>query len=366
MAFIWHTQLDDRVRPSHAAREGLIFDDSYTPKPGDEYNCRCWAEKVSQPDIGESDILGFGSKLLNTTMMSTVIGTAIGLGKNYLPKSKTMAGVPNSLIITLGLTGYHLLNQEDHSKEQIAQTVGIAAVMYAASTLAGRFLPGQAKLIGFGLRIGLNLFLGMSHTDILASELGRYAGSKIAGKLTGSIIGAITTTTTAKVTRPVSVQLTTTKPVSVPGGQSPPPTRGRPPYSNIPYTIGRVQDLLTRAAGTPQPFKLGGNTRLTKNTEKIIETKLQNLESARSIEEPTYRAGLGGVYRVGKYGIMYPQTQKPLTGELNPVSEKGLKNLAGSLNKQLVTEGRTVEDAQKATVALFTGILTKKKPGQIF
>ncbi len=47
--YIWHTAKDDKVRPSHAAREGKIFcwdsppDDGH---PGEDFNCRCWAEPL--------------------------------------------------------------------------------------------------------------------------------------------------------------------------------------------------------------------------------------------------------------------------------------------------------------------------------
>lgn len=45
--YIWRTQGDDKVRPSHAANEGQIFawdNPPATGNPGDEYGCRCAAE----------------------------------------------------------------------------------------------------------------------------------------------------------------------------------------------------------------------------------------------------------------------------------------------------------------------------------
>lgn len=47
--YIWRTQLDDKVRPEHAAREGRIFAWNNPPPgghPGSEKNCRCVAVPV--------------------------------------------------------------------------------------------------------------------------------------------------------------------------------------------------------------------------------------------------------------------------------------------------------------------------------
>lgn len=48
--YLWRTQLDDRVRPHHAAREGKFYGWKNPPSgghPGEDYGCRCWAE----PDL---------------------------------------------------------------------------------------------------------------------------------------------------------------------------------------------------------------------------------------------------------------------------------------------------------------------------
>ena len=45
--YIWRTEKDDRVRGKHAEREGKIFNWHIPPEgghPGEDYNCRCWAE----------------------------------------------------------------------------------------------------------------------------------------------------------------------------------------------------------------------------------------------------------------------------------------------------------------------------------
>lgn len=53
--YIWRTAKDEKVRSLHAKRDGKIFDFSYPPdggNPGEDYNCRCWAETIpTQDDI---------------------------------------------------------------------------------------------------------------------------------------------------------------------------------------------------------------------------------------------------------------------------------------------------------------------------
>lgn len=52
-AYIWKTVKDNRVRGDHAAREGKIFLWNKPPDgghPAQDYNCRCWAEPVSQQE----------------------------------------------------------------------------------------------------------------------------------------------------------------------------------------------------------------------------------------------------------------------------------------------------------------------------
>lgn len=47
--YIWRSVKDDKARHSHTARDGQIFLWDRPPKgghPGEDYNCRCWAEPL--------------------------------------------------------------------------------------------------------------------------------------------------------------------------------------------------------------------------------------------------------------------------------------------------------------------------------
>ena len=45
--YIWHTCGDDKVRSSHAELDGTVHSVDEDIFPGEDYNCRCWAEEIS-------------------------------------------------------------------------------------------------------------------------------------------------------------------------------------------------------------------------------------------------------------------------------------------------------------------------------
>ena len=52
--YIWRTQKDEKVRGKHAEREGKIFNKHIPPEggnPGEDNNCRCWAEPYKPEKI---------------------------------------------------------------------------------------------------------------------------------------------------------------------------------------------------------------------------------------------------------------------------------------------------------------------------
>lgn len=53
--YIWRTAGDNKVRSSHAALDGAVRDFSDSPDPGEEFNCRCWADPVQSDQEKEYD-----------------------------------------------------------------------------------------------------------------------------------------------------------------------------------------------------------------------------------------------------------------------------------------------------------------------
>lgn len=48
--YIWRTVGDEDVRPEHAALADTVRSYADSPDPGEDYNCRCWAEKIEDID----------------------------------------------------------------------------------------------------------------------------------------------------------------------------------------------------------------------------------------------------------------------------------------------------------------------------
>ncbi|MCB9988629.1 MAG: peptidoglycan-binding protein [Rhodospirillales bacterium] len=50
--YIWRTVGDGKVRPAHAALNGTVRSWRHShPNPGEDYNCRCWAEPTTDPEL---------------------------------------------------------------------------------------------------------------------------------------------------------------------------------------------------------------------------------------------------------------------------------------------------------------------------
>lgn len=108
--YIWRTQGDDKVRPSHAANEGKIFawdNPPATGNPGDEYGCRCTAEPYYgiydppiEPVYPELVLLSFlpAGRLLSALrgFMRTVQFKP-GLRQQYVSEVKNLSRLENNL-----------------------------------------------------------------------------------------------------------------------------------------------------------------------------------------------------------------------------------------------------------------------------
>jgi GH24 family phage-related lysozyme (muramidase) len=55
--YIWRTVNDSHVRADHAAKDGMIRAWEDSPDPGDDFNCRCWAEPA--PNATEEAYTGW-------------------------------------------------------------------------------------------------------------------------------------------------------------------------------------------------------------------------------------------------------------------------------------------------------------------
>lgn len=59
--YIWRTVHDEHVRADHAAKDGMIRAWADFPDPGDDFNCRCWAEPLpNSAEDRKNALLGKG------------------------------------------------------------------------------------------------------------------------------------------------------------------------------------------------------------------------------------------------------------------------------------------------------------------
>lgn len=62
--YIWRTVGDNKVRKAHAELDGTMRDWSTSPYPGEEPNCRCWAESIENDEIHDPPIKPLYPELL--------------------------------------------------------------------------------------------------------------------------------------------------------------------------------------------------------------------------------------------------------------------------------------------------------------
>lgn len=127
--YIWHTQGDERVRGAHAANDGKIFSRENPPEtgnPGDDYNCRCWAEpyKKGQTEFVQQDLLPIAPDSEKWTTSDFLRHFWFGGGQIVtLPQIGHLLGVIDYYfyhIIRKGKNTYDRLNQQiiDVAREQ--------------------------------------------------------------------------------------------------------------------------------------------------------------------------------------------------------------------------------------------------------
>ncbi len=58
--YVWRTMEDEKVRESHASRDGKVYNWNLPPvggNPGEDYNCRCWAEEFDFKKMKDADMV---------------------------------------------------------------------------------------------------------------------------------------------------------------------------------------------------------------------------------------------------------------------------------------------------------------------
>lgn len=127
--YIWRTQEDEKVRPFHATNNGKIFSSDNPPatgNPGEDFNCRCWAEPVNTLEYANQKLISPVNDHKRWTNEDFVYHYRHGNGETV---SLRQAGILGDVINHFGYT----LNTYDRVNKQImeaAKRVGEGPVPY--------------------------------------------------------------------------------------------------------------------------------------------------------------------------------------------------------------------------------------------
>lgn len=117
--YIWRSVEDDKVRPGHAVLNHTVRDWDDAPDPGEDFNCRCWAERLTQENIiDDGPIAPVYPEALLIPLLRTP--RAYGLLKLWLRRrnAKWVRGGHKS-----ETRWTNQMKQRDWTKEQITQTI---------------------------------------------------------------------------------------------------------------------------------------------------------------------------------------------------------------------------------------------------
>lgn len=106
--YLWRTMKDTRVRDSHSELEGKFFTWNNPPlvgsqhyHPGEDYNCRCWAEPARDPGVSRDPIrvLGGPDPMQQTQQRNLQSQQQSGGGKDYQSLEKSFGTIPEKAFL---------------------------------------------------------------------------------------------------------------------------------------------------------------------------------------------------------------------------------------------------------------------------
>lgn len=292
--YIWRTQMDDRVRESHAALEGLEFEDGVGLEPGQDYNCRCYKEPIEDDelgfDLGIDDMFGFDetfgpefSDFAGTFGGAALSSAGFSIGSNIVSNI-----ISSKIPSKYGGIKTGSSSKLTRSLSKISKVFGKAAPYVALATTVYRAVTYIVK--------------GASVSEIVSAEVGHLIGAGIGGKVSSSLGIAGSVFKSAKATAINPTTVTT-------GGSTFTSNKNRTINFNIPNAALQAIKTVPKVPGTaPSQGALDFKKRLADQINKSYQPSKLTTNKANQ---------LGFNYDVGIKGNVFsstPRTSNPTNG----------------------------------------------------
>jgi hypothetical protein len=88
--YVWRTVEDEKVRESHAFLNNTIRHWSQSPNPGDDHNCRCWAENLESIEYKDAVLPVYPELFLIPALKVKNITRIIRSSVKFFSKNKTL------------------------------------------------------------------------------------------------------------------------------------------------------------------------------------------------------------------------------------------------------------------------------------
>lgn len=159
--YIWRSVEDSKVRGAHASYNRTIRAWKDDPDSGEEFNCRCWAERI---DISKIPVINFSEDRIKSILDDTPAIFEIQIDPKATSKAPSYEDVPTAREALLDNDAYIEIAAKKHSVDPDL----IRAIMWAENARGGYFGSGYGwdKLKITRTAMPMNVYVSIWHSLI--------------------------------------------------------------------------------------------------------------------------------------------------------------------------------------------------------